>query len=85
MIDSAADFGPGGIISGQIYRANDAPYYTFGHSWCLGSLVVALIGYLMMHIIYGRRESWKDQMIAEGREFAPEDFSDRCPTYRYQR
>ncbi|KIV93470.1 hypothetical protein PV10_04682 [Exophiala mesophila] len=75
----------GGIISGQIYRTADAPYFTFGHSWCLGSLAVALSGYVIMHVIYARRETWKDQMIAEGRDFPPEDFSDRYPSYRYQR
>lgn len=64
---------------------NDAPYFTFGHSWCLGSLLVALLGYLIMHVIYARRETWKDQIIAEGREFARDDFSDRSPSYRYQR
>lgn len=43
------------------------------------------MGYIVMNVIYGRREMWKNQMIAEGRECAPEDFSDRSPTYAYQR
>lgn len=75
---------PGGIISGQIYVAKQAPHYRLGHAWSLGSLVLAVAGWFILRVVYARREQWKDKAIAEGTVIPPEDFSDRAPTYRYQ-
>ncbi|KAJ5772969.1 hypothetical protein N7457_007865 [Penicillium paradoxum] len=51
----------GGIVAGQIYQSNSAPRFVLGHSWSLGSLVVAFIGCTFLRIVYHRRENWKAQ------------------------
>ncbi|KAF2194634.1 retrograde regulation protein 2 [Zopfia rhizophila CBS 207.26] len=74
----------GGIVSGQIYVAKQAPHYRLGHAWSLASLVLAWIGWCIVRYVYNKRESWKEKAVAEGIVVPPEDFSDRAPGYRYQ-
>ncbi|KAL4891998.1 retrograde regulation protein 2 [Aspergillus ambiguus] len=79
----------GGIIAGQIYQSTSAPRFTLGHSWSLGSLVIALIGCTILRVIYDRREWWKEE--ARGRLRAGESYTvqeslestDRALDFRY--
>jgi hypothetical protein len=74
----------GGIISGQIYSSTDAPHYTLGHSWSLGSLAFAFIVFNILRVLYVKREAKKDELRAQGVVTAPEDFTDRSPEFKYQ-
>ncbi|KIV93764.1 hypothetical protein PV10_04955 [Exophiala mesophila] len=74
----------GGIVSGQIYVARQAPLYRLGHSWSLACLVLSVVGWVIVRAILKKREAGKDKAIAEGVVVPPEDFSDRAHTYRYQ-
>lgn len=74
----------GGIISGQIYASTDAPKFTLGHAWSLGSLGFSLIIFNIIRILYKRREAAKAKARAEGVVVPPEEFTDRSPTFKYQ-
>lgn len=74
----------GGIISGQIYASKSAPKFTLGHSWSLGSLAFAFIIFIVVRILYARREAAKEKARAEGVVVPPEEFTDRSPTFKYQ-
>ncbi|KAG9771831.1 MFS general substrate transporter, partial [Aureobasidium melanogenum] len=74
----------GGIISGQIYASKSAPKFTLGHSWSLGSLAFAFIIFIIVRILYARREAAKEKARAEGVVVPPEEFTDRSPTFKYQ-
>lgn len=74
----------GGIISGQIYASKSAPKFTLGHSWSLGSLGFAFIVFIILRILYAKREAAKARAREEGVVVPPEEFTDRAPTFKYQ-
>lgn len=51
-----------GVVAGQIYQSQDAPKYTLGHAWSLGSACIAWFGYWGFRAILVRRERKKDGM-----------------------
>ncbi|KAI8947817.1 retrograde regulation protein 2 [Xylaria longipes] len=74
----------GGVISGQIYQSSAGPTFTLGHAWSLGSLSIAWLGWWIVRMIYKRRQTCKDKVLAE-RTAAPEEyFTDRAPGFKYQ-
>ncbi|KIV87121.1 hypothetical protein PV11_02689 [Exophiala sideris] len=74
----------GGIISGQIYASTDAPKFTLGHSWSLGSLGFSLIIFCFIRVLYKRREAAKAKAREEGVVVPPGEFTDRSPNFKYQ-
>ncbi|KAI2625670.1 MFS general substrate transporter [Hypoxylon sp. NC1633] len=74
----------GGIISGQIYPQPMAPAYTLGHAWSLGAVCIAFCLWWVLRYIYYSRESLKESARGESTQ-EPVDFSDRAPTYKYER
>jgi hypothetical protein len=74
----------GGIVSGQIYQTNQAPHFTLGHAWSLGSLGVAWIGWWVVRAMYKRRDVGKEKARAEGVVTPPEEFTDRSHEFKYQ-
>lgn len=51
-----------GVLAGQIYQSQDAPNYTLGHAWSLGSICVAWFGWWVFRDMLLRRESKKEDM-----------------------
>ncbi|CAM1509705.1 Fc.00g000400.m01.CDS01 [Cosmosporella sp. VM-42] len=74
----------GGIVSGQIYQSKAAPAFTLGHSWSLGCLSFAWIGWWFVRALYKRRQAGKEKAQTEGIVVSPEQFTDRAPDFKYQ-
>jgi hypothetical protein len=74
----------GGIISGQIYASTDAPGFTLGHSWSLGSLAFAFIVFNILRVQYARRENEKAKLREQGYVTPAGEFTDRSPEFKYQ-
>jgi nitrate/nitrite transporter NarK len=74
----------GGVVSGQIYQTKAAPKYTLGHSWSLGCLAFAWIGWWIVRYMYVRREKGKERFVAEGYVTPSGEFTDRSPEFKYQ-
>lgn len=74
----------GGIISGQIYASTDAPGYVLGHSWSAGSLAFAFIVFIIIRILYEKRESAKEKLRQQGYVTPAGELTDRSPEFKYQ-
>ncbi|KAL1845657.1 hypothetical protein Plec18170_009644 [Paecilomyces lecythidis] len=74
----------GGVVAGQIYQTESAPAFTLGHSWSLGCLAVAWLGWWVVLFIYKRREAGKDKALARGEAIPPEEWTDRAHDFKYQ-
>lgn len=74
----------GGVVSGQIYQTGAAPKYTLGHSWSLGCLAFAWIGWWIVRYMYVKREAAKEKLIDGGYVTPAGDYTDRSPEFKYQ-
>ncbi|CAO3594270.1 unnamed protein product [Absidia cylindrospora] len=75
----------GGAIGGQIYRADDAPYYSRGHEICLGLMAGAWILSLLFKYLLEKENKRRDNLTPEQREIeaSGEDLCDMHPDFRY--
>ncbi|ORZ24253.1 major facilitator superfamily domain-containing protein [Absidia repens] len=75
----------GGAIGGQIYRADDAPYYSRGHEICLGLMAGAWILSLLFKYLLEKENKRRDNLTPEQREkeASGEDLCDLHPDFRY--
>ncbi|PIL29683.1 MFS general substrate transporter [Ganoderma sinense ZZ0214-1] len=78
----------GGIIAAFIYRQQDSPRYTLGHTICISSLslfyVMCIVAIVTLHMLNKRKIA---QCERDGLTLADEDtfaeLGDRSPLYRY--
>lgn len=61
----------GGAIGGQIYRNDDAPYYTRGHETCLGLMCGAVVLSILFKLYYIRENKRRDNL-------SPEEYQKAC-------
>ncbi|KAI1113272.1 retrograde regulation protein 2 [Nemania sp. NC0429] len=74
----------GGVIAGQIYQSSAGPAFTLGHAWSLGSLSIAWLGWWVVRMIYERRQTSKNKILAEGAVLSEGEYTDRAPDFMYQ-
>ncbi|KAI1159691.1 retrograde regulation protein 2 [Nemania serpens] len=74
----------GGVIAGQIYQSSAGPSFTLGHAWSLGSLSIAWLGWWIVRMIYERRQTSKNKLLAEGAVLPEGEYTDRAPDFKYQ-
>ncbi|KAJ5604874.1 hypothetical protein N7510_010028 [Penicillium lagena] len=68
-----------GVVVGQLYPSKDKPKYYLGNAWALGTLVVAMILFTLVHIVYKHRNAAK----ANGQTCMGEDWDDRAEDFIY--
>lgn len=81
-----------GVMSSNIYRAQDAPWYRLGHSVVLGYLSVCLLGgsilnYIFLSIGNKRRgnimDEWKREKLSKMTEEEQQQLADFHPDFKY--
>ncbi|KAF7723576.1 hypothetical protein EC973_001817 [Apophysomyces ossiformis] len=75
----------GGVLGGQIYRADDAPYYTRGHEICMGLMAGVVVVSLTFKFLLERENRRRANLTEEEfkRESQGEDLCDLHPGFRY--
>ncbi|KAI8086542.1 major facilitator superfamily domain-containing protein [Halteromyces radiatus] len=75
----------GGAIGGQVYRADDAPYYSRGHEICLGLMCGAWVCSLLFKFLLERENKRRDNLTPEqhAKEASGEELCDLHPDFRY--
>ncbi|KAI7848875.1 major facilitator superfamily domain-containing protein [Circinella umbellata] len=76
----------GGVIAGQLYRADDAPYYIHGHAACLGFQGGAVICAIILKLAFLRANKKRENMTQEERYKKIEKDNELCdkhPDFRY--
>ncbi|KAG0174546.1 hypothetical protein DFQ28_005881 [Apophysomyces sp. BC1034] len=75
----------GGVLGGQIYRADDAPFYTRGHEICMGLMAGVVVVSLTFKFLLERENRRRENLTEEEfkRESQGEDLCDLHPGFRY--
>ncbi|KAG2198266.1 hypothetical protein INT47_004350 [Mucor saturninus] len=75
----------GGIIGGQMYRAEDAPKYVIGNSAALGLMVAVFLISLGLKYDLDRENARRDNLTEEefNQEAEGDDLCDKHPAFRY--
>ncbi|KAF9332791.1 hypothetical protein BG006_004324 [Podila minutissima] len=75
----------GSIFGGQLYRADDAPKYTRGHTICCALLGINTLGNLAIKMLLRRENRRRDQLTTEqyNQECATGGHTDKHPGFRY--
>ncbi|CAM0138532.1 hypothetical protein VKS41_007148 [Umbelopsis sp. WA50703] len=75
----------GGAIGGQVYRADDAPYYTRGHAICLALMCTSLLATSTFKYLLNRENRRRDNLTPEQyeKECQGTDLCDKHPDFRY--
>ncbi|CAO3622266.1 unnamed protein product [Mucor hiemalis] len=75
----------GGIIGGQMYRADDAPKYARGNSIAMGLMCGVVVISLLFKYALNRENNRRDNLTEEqfAEEAKGEDLCDRHPGFRY--
>ncbi|CAO3589591.1 unnamed protein product [Absidia cylindrospora] len=75
----------GGAIGGQVYRADDAPFYPRGHSICLGLMCGAWVFSLLFKFLLNRENKRRANLTPEqhAKEASGEELCDLHPDFRY--
>lgn len=71
-----------GVVIGQIYRSNEAPKYTLGHAFSLGSISVAVIGYLLQAWYLSSQNVKKETRLVNGTSDA-DARGDKSDNFKY--
>ncbi|KAI9490720.1 major facilitator superfamily domain-containing protein [Zychaea mexicana] len=75
----------GGVVGGQVYRANDAPHYVTAHSVCAVLLFIQVCTTIGYKFALKRINNKRDNMTPEERRIAceGEELCDAHPDFRY--
>lgn len=75
----------GGIIGGQMYRAEDAPAYVTGNAAALGLMCSVVVISLIFKFFLNKENKRRDNLTEEefNKEAEGEDLCDRHPGFRY--
>ncbi|GAA5812716.1 hypothetical protein MFLAVUS_006174 [Mucor flavus] len=75
----------GGIIGGQMYRADDAPAYVTGNAAALGLMCSVVVISLIFKYFLNKENKRRDNLTEEefNKEAEGEDLCDRHPGFRY--
>lgn len=75
----------GGIIGGQMYRADDAPAYVKGNAAALGFMCAVVIISILFKYSLDRENNRRDNLTEEefNKEAAGDELCDRHPGFRY--
>lgn len=75
----------GGIIGGQMYRAEDAPKYAIGNSAALGLMCGVVVVSLGLKYTLDKENARRDNLTEEefNQEADGEDLCDKHPAFRY--
>ena len=75
----------GGIISGQMYRVTDAPYYVTGHAISLGMMGLTILTALTLRTYLYFENRRRDRLSPEQHRIAceGEELCDKHPDFRY--
>jgi hypothetical protein len=74
----------GGFVSGQLYRQDDAPYYSRGHMICAGLCLVGGVAALVQRFLLVRENIRRDRLALEhGIDESKTTGSDWHPSFRY--
>lgn len=75
----------GGIIGGQMYRAEDAPYYAKGNSAACGLMCGVFVFSLLFKYLLNRENKRRDNLTEEEfkKEASGEELCDLHPGFRY--
>jgi hypothetical protein len=68
----------GGAIGGQVYRSDDAPYYSRGHEICMGLMCGAWVLSLLFKYLLERENKRRENLTPEehAQEASGEDLCD---------
>ncbi|KAI9495156.1 major facilitator superfamily domain-containing protein [Zychaea mexicana] len=78
----------GGVIAGQLYRDNDAPYYIHGHGAALGFACATILFSLILKLLLRRINKKRDGLTGEERatiiaEEKADNLLEKHPDFRY--